>query len=271
MELNNIDLLSLQTSYMQQDQFVKALCKALEPYIKLLDEYTILTYIYGRINELNEEVVDSLAWQFHVDFYDYTLPIEMRRELVKNSIRWHKIKGTPQAVIEVITELFGDTQLQEWFEYDGEPYFFKVDIDVIKEVLTKENLKRVFELIDAYKNRRSWLEILRLHLHAKSKANNFIGSTLVSATYYVLTSDFNIKYNSSSSEKLAAITLNTTKYTLTNDINTNYSTEGMNNMASNLVKASKYVLSNNIDEHNDLNANLNQASTQVETMKYELS
>lgn len=106
MELNNIDLLSLQTSYMQQDSFVKALCKALEPYIKILDEATILTYIYGRVDKLDEDTIDSLAWQFHVDFYDYTLTLEKKRQLVKSAIRLHRIKGTPQAVIDASTTVF---------------------------------------------------------------------------------------------------------------------------------------------------------------------
>lgn len=271
MELNNIDLLSLQTSYMQQDPFVKALCKALEPYIKILDKYTILTYIYGRIDELGEEVVDSLAWQFHVDFYDYTLPIETRRELVKNSIRWHKIKGTPQAVVEVITSIFGDTQIKEWFEYDGDPYFFTVDIDIVKEVLTKENLERVFKLINEYKNKRSWLEILILHLHANSKGYAYVGSTLISTVKYILTSDFDAGYNSNSSERLATTTVNTNKYTLTSDINLNYNSSNNTKAGSIAIDSKKYELTNDITEETESTSNENQASSQSISFHYELS
>ena len=156
MELSNIDLLSLQTAYMQQDPFVKALCKALEPYFKMLDEDIRLTYIYGRIDELGEEVVDSLAWQFHVDFYDYTLSLEKKRELVKNSLRLHRIKGTPQAVIEAVKIIFDNIELQEWFQYDGEPYFFRLNVDIENEIITEENTKKVSKLINSYKNLRSW-------------------------------------------------------------------------------------------------------------------
>lgn len=164
MELSNIDLLSLQTAYMQQDPFVKALCKALEPYFKMLDEDIILTYIYGRIDELDEKVVDSLAWQFHVDFYDYTLSLEKKREIVKNSIRLHRIKGTPQAVIDASTTVFGRTKLREWFEYDSDPFYFSLDVDVTETGASPEQLKKLDILISAYKNKRSWLEILNIFL-----------------------------------------------------------------------------------------------------------
>ena len=164
MELSNIDLLSLQTAYMQQDPFVKALCKALEPYFKILDEDIILTYIYGRIDELDEDVIDSLAWQFYVDFYDYTLSLEKKRELVKSSLRLHRIKGTPQAVIEASTTVFGRTKLREWFEYDSNPFYFSLDVDVTETGASPEELKKLETLINAYKNKRSWLEILNIFL-----------------------------------------------------------------------------------------------------------
>ncbi|HBJ2622093.1 TPA: phage tail protein I [Clostridium botulinum] len=175
MELNNIDLLSLQTSYLQQDLFVKALCKAIEPYFKILDEKTKLTYIYGRIEELDEETIDSLAWQFHVDFYDYTLSLETKKELVKNSIRLHKIKGTPVAVEEAATTVFGRTRLKEWFEYGGEPYYFSLDIDITDRGASPSELKKLDTLINAYKNKRSWTDILNIYLSVKGKS--YIGIT----------------------------------------------------------------------------------------------
>lgn len=164
MELNNIDLFSLQTSYMQQDIFVKALCKALNPYIKILDKSTILTYVYGRVDELDEETVDSLAWQFHVDFYDYALTLEKKRQLVKSAIRLHRIKGTPQAVIDASTTVFGRTKLKEWFEYNSEPFYFSLDVDVTETGASPEQLRKLDILINAYKNKRSWLEILNIFL-----------------------------------------------------------------------------------------------------------
>ena len=53
---------------------------------------------YPRLNELPSAVLDLLAWQFHVDFYDQSLDVDTKRRLLLQSIAWHRIKGTPAAV-----------------------------------------------------------------------------------------------------------------------------------------------------------------------------
>ncbi|NFG24853.1 phage tail protein I [Clostridium botulinum] len=169
MELSKIDLLSLQTSYLQKDIFVQALCKALNPYFQKLSDSVRLVYVYGRIDELNEDAIDSLAWQFHVDFYDYTLSLDQKRELVKKSVLLHKIKGTPQSVIDSASTVFGKTKLKEWFEYDGKPFFFSLDIDITERGASPEDLKKLDTLINAYKNTRSWIELINIFFTTKGE------------------------------------------------------------------------------------------------------
>ncbi len=176
MKLDNISLIELQPSILKNDPVIQGICEAMEPYFRKLAKDVRLTYIYGRIDELEENVIDELAWQFHVDFYDYKLSLEKKRTLVKNSIRWHRIKGTPQAVIEVATSVFGRTKLKEWFEYGGEPYFFSLDIDITEQGASKENLNKLDTLIDAYKNKRSWVDVINLFL--TNKGTIYFGSVM---------------------------------------------------------------------------------------------
>lgn len=169
MDINNFDLLELQTSYLQQDPTIQALCLALTPHLQEISKNIEQTFIYGRIDELDEEVVDELAWQFHVDFYDSKLPLEKKSNLVKKSPMLHKIKGTPQAVIDAVETIFGRTKLKEWFEYGGKPYFFGLDIDITEHGATEENMNMLDTLIKAYKNKRSWIEYINIYLSNKSK------------------------------------------------------------------------------------------------------
>ena len=136
MNLDNIDLLSLQTAFLRQDKFVQALCKAINPYFQKLSEDTKLGYIYGRLDK--------------------------KRELVKKSKKLHEIKGTPVAVEEAVTTIFGRTELKEWFEYDGDPYRFSLDIDITDTGASPEELIKLDRLIEAYKNKRSWLDIINI-------------------------------------------------------------------------------------------------------------
>jgi phage tail P2-like protein len=67
----------------------------------------------------DSNLVDILAWQFHVDFYDHTKPLAFRRQLVQDSIQWHMRKGTVALVQEVLDRFWpGGATLTEWFEYD---------------------------------------------------------------------------------------------------------------------------------------------------------
>lgn len=117
--------------------------------------------IMPRIEEQPENIVDSLAWQLHVDFYEpLGLDLNTKRLLVKNSILWHKHKGTKYVLEDMIRILFFDNfKIEEWFEYDGRPAFFRL---VARESLQDlEQYKDLIRAIYELKNERSWLDMLQ--------------------------------------------------------------------------------------------------------------
>lgn len=126
MDSNNIDLLALQTKVMQSDPTTIGLSAALTPELNIVSNQVDSILIYSNIDQLSHEVLDILAWQFKVDWYDSTLDINIKRKLIKNSMKVHKSKGTVYAVEQVIQDMFGDGEVQEWFQYGGDPYNFKV-------------------------------------------------------------------------------------------------------------------------------------------------
>jgi phage tail P2-like protein len=67
----------------------------------------------------DENLIDILAWQFHVDFYDKSKPLDFRKQLVQLSIVWHKTKGTVQLVNDVLNMYYpnGVVHIEEWFKY----------------------------------------------------------------------------------------------------------------------------------------------------------
>lgn len=80
----------------------------------------------------DSKLIDILAWQFHVDFYDPTRDLDFRKRLVQMSIIWHKTKGTVALVEEVINTYWpGVAFLQEWFEYKSPfpPNYPVVNVD----------------------------------------------------------------------------------------------------------------------------------------------
>ena len=113
--------------------------------------------IYPVIDQLDSELVDALAIQLHCDFYDKSLSLEKRRQIVKTSIAWHRIKGTPAAVEMLTQTIFRNSYTKEWFEYGGRPYFFRMvqDISDGREDVTPETLAQLKKAIWMGKNVRS--------------------------------------------------------------------------------------------------------------------
>lgn len=123
-----------------------------------LDALNELICLYPRVDELSSELVDALAIHFHVDFYDQNLSLDKRRVLVKNSIRWHMKKGTKSAVQELVQTVFESGVVSEWFEYDGEPYRFRVT--TVDTMPSEGEINRLINAINSVKNARSHLDAI---------------------------------------------------------------------------------------------------------------
>ena len=138
---------------------VQEVAKVVDDTLLSFDKTIAEVLIYPAIDMLGSELINTLAIQMHCDFYDDTLPLAVRRNLVKNSIAWHRIKGTPAAVEQMIQTVYQTGVVEEWFDYGGEPFFFKVNLG--DSQITTQKIKNLIKMINVSKNVRSWLEVLR--------------------------------------------------------------------------------------------------------------
>ena len=70
----------------------------------------------GGLKTLSTEELEQLAWQWHVDFRETADTDELLRARVLGSIPWHRIKGTPKALLDALA-LYG---IEAEIEEDGE-------------------------------------------------------------------------------------------------------------------------------------------------------
>lgn len=136
---------------------VKALSYALQQACQLLYRYSQKLYIYSNLDEQSEEVLDLLAAELRTQYYQTTLDLATKRQLVKNTLIWYMSAGTPQAVEELVVSIFKSGQVKEWFEYGGTPYCFRIITDTI---LIKDIMFYFFKVINKVKNTRSHLDLL---------------------------------------------------------------------------------------------------------------
>jgi len=119
--------------------------------------------IYARIMELPEELLDLLAYDYKVDWWDVNYSLEEKRRTLKDSWRVHKHLGTRYAVGTALGNILPGAVIQEWFEYGGKPYCFRIDVPVSEEGISVERQRRVLSRIWFYKNLRSHLDLMELH------------------------------------------------------------------------------------------------------------
>lgn len=196
--MRNIGIISLKEllpSSITHDPDVLAAAEAIDGELRKATASIPNVSIIPRMREIaNSAIIDLLAWQFHVDFYDPSFSLGKRRDLVCKALDWHTRKGSPSAVEEVVTTVFSDAEVTEWWDFEdaesagygergygegsyggidhvSDPYYFRVTTnDPIEDEST---IATLIEAIWSVKNTRSWLE--GIFALKKFEATSYIG------------------------------------------------------------------------------------------------
>lgn len=155
--LDNIVWSEIIPQAIRNDTQVQAMSAAVTPQLQDVSQKIEECIILARLDELPETVVDLLAWQYHVDFYENGLTLNEKRRLVKTSIDVHRHKGTPYAVQTVVSAILENAKVEEWFEYGGDPYHFRVKL-ITGPMTGAETIAKLTKAINMTKNARSWLD-----------------------------------------------------------------------------------------------------------------
>jgi len=113
------------------------------------------------IDTVEASALPHLAEQFHITGNEGWINCqneEEKRDLIKNSIKLHKYRGTKYALIKVLDVLGLNGKISEWFEYDGTPYHFRLSVDMNDRSFDLTTESQLLELIEENKNVRSKLE-----------------------------------------------------------------------------------------------------------------
>lgn len=156
----NTSIKDIIPNFLTKDEDISALIKVLDVELHNISLEIKKNIILSKVDELDENVLDLLASQFDVDYY-YRLgtTIEKKRELIKKSITWHKHKGTKKVLEDMLKTIYTKKfNITEWFEYGGEPYYFRVEL--LETILTKEDYINLVDVLNHLKNVRSKLEYI---------------------------------------------------------------------------------------------------------------
>ena len=145
---------------LQKDPSAVALAEAMADLLARRPDEIEQLRIYPVIDRLDARLLDILAYDFKVDWWDPGYSLEQKRRLLKSSWQVHKVMGTKAAVEAAASAVYPYARVQEWFEYGGEPYWFRMDVDLPEEEWTQERHVRLMRQVQFYKSLRSHLELI---------------------------------------------------------------------------------------------------------------
>lgn len=143
---------------LQKDPSAVALAEAMADLLARRPEEIEQLRIYPAIDTLDEPLLDILAHDFKVDWWDPEYSLEEKRRTLKESWYVHKHMGTKAAVETAISAVYPETTVEEWFEYGGEPYGFKIHLNLTGTLWSDERPRRILERVEYYKSLRSHLD-----------------------------------------------------------------------------------------------------------------
>lgn len=156
-KIREIDVKKMLPSSIANDANIQAMAELFtSELLGLIDNIDLLS-ILPNLSKQSDDVLDQMAWNLHVDFYNQDAPREEREKLIYQSIAWHRRKGTPSAVEDMVTAIYATAEVDEWYQYDGEPYHFRVNVygDAVTDA---EQLVKLQNSVHSVKNVRSFFD-----------------------------------------------------------------------------------------------------------------
>lgn len=162
MKLDDLEFRRLLPVWMDEDLAVRGLSKGVEALVAPIVDGLSGLSLFDAIDVLPEWVLDELAWELNLIWYEKDASLLTKRDLVKNGIKvWSKL-GTKWAVENVVTAYFGEGYMKEWFEYEGEPGHFSIYSS--NPTVTNEKLQMFMWLLERIKRHSAKLDNIYITL-----------------------------------------------------------------------------------------------------------
>lgn len=122
-------------------------------------------HIYTLIDSQPEEILDVLAVQFKVDWYDSNYPLEAKRSIIKTALEVRRYYGTDWATLKAISAIYPRSEIEQWYDYGGTPGHFRV-ICSVDGALIPVKRREIRRSVNIYKRMTAHLDSLYLQVQA---------------------------------------------------------------------------------------------------------
>lgn len=153
-KLQEAELVSVLPHYIKKDVDVQAISYAYRTAMGKMFLFARKSMLYANIDELPDDVLDLLALELRAQYYEESMDIKTKQNIIKNAILWYVTGGTVAATEQMVQIVFGKGKVVEWYQFDGIPGTFYIETN---EELSPDIVSRFNEIVDKVKNKRSRL------------------------------------------------------------------------------------------------------------------
>lgn len=131
--------------------------------------YTNESQINTALDTCPEIILDALAICWKVDWYDTAYPVATKRKVIKNALQIRRYMGTRWATEVAIRNIWPDSDIIEWFDYDGEPGHFRVISN--NPEIQEEQLEELVSLLNKVKRCSAHFDGIYIPFEGDAKMN----------------------------------------------------------------------------------------------------
>lgn len=134
------------------------LAQVIAPELAAAYQAAVQCEVLCRVDELPENVLDALAYNLDVFWWNPNASLTEKREGIKQALASHRRLGTTQAVQDAINTYLGGGLVEEWFVYSADPFHFRIvmpDADIVSDdyaafLRVLEGAKRFSAVMDGF-------------------------------------------------------------------------------------------------------------------------
>lgn len=143
-----------------QQDWIKALSQTQLILDQQAMDYAEDGLIYTNFDNLPEKTLDVMAVNMKIDWYKPDYDLDTKKKLVKTAMIIRRTLGTKIATAKAVDAIYPGSVIQEWFEYNGDPGFFRILLDVTykSETITEYAKDEMEQMI-------SWVKKGTAHLY----------------------------------------------------------------------------------------------------------
>lgn len=107
------------------------------------------------VEQMSEAALDERAWSLGMMWYDYEAEIGKKRMWIRETEQMRRSIGTAAAITRLMNGVYANCSVEEWTQYGGEPYHFRVTVFGKADPQTEKWARAA---IESTKNLRSILD-----------------------------------------------------------------------------------------------------------------